>query len=329
MADIHPVESVIDGSSLWGVSHSDCIPWLYRLPENCCSLVFFSPKYEDARTYGLKEKPIRGEDWVRWMRTLVVAASRVSSGLVAVNMSAKVRDGRYSGVVEMLVADLIRHDGLACWPSPYAWVKMEDRDDALPNGIPGSGGKNCQRRDWEPVYCFARPENLPLKWTDNTAFGTETKETSFGGEFSHRGQDGRRANEYQESQSKMPTFQNSKDGSGKGGHRRVRPKVSNPGNVIGMHSWLRVPVGGGKLGDPLAHECHAPMPLALAERFVRWFAPPGSVVCDPALGSGTTIHAALIHGRRGIGCDLNNEKGGLPTAIKRLKAVEASLSASE
>lgn len=325
-----PVKEVLAGTRKWAVEKADAIRWLDRLPSGCVDLVFFSPPYEDCREYGIGFN-LKGQEWVNWMREVVLSAARVSAGLVAVNMSAKVRNYRYSCAVEWLVTDLTREDGLVCWPSPYAWVKMEDRDVALPNGIPGSGGRRSQRRDWEPIYCFGLPDRVPPHWTDNTAFGPRTSDGSYGGEFSHRNQDGRRANEYQDSQKTLPTFQHGADGSVKGGHRRVRPDVSNPGNVIVMHSWIepdeswiRVPVGGGKLGHDLAHESHAPMPLGVAERFVKWFVPPDGVVLDPFLGSGTTIHAALKHGRRGIGCDIVGGTGGIKTAIERLTQVEGS-----
>jgi len=344
---------VLEGKRKWSVETADCISWLNRLPEGCVDLVFFSPPYEDCRTYGIGFS-LKGMEWVNWMRDVVQACARVSSGLVVVNMSSKVRNHRYSCAVEWLVTDLTREDGLVCWPSPYAWVKMEDRDGALPNGIPGSGGRTCQRRDWEPIYCFARPENVPPSWTDNIAFGTTPLGSSFGGEFSNREENGTRVNDpwkkgnrgagvgprrpdgsYTRSvidpEMSKPTFGHNEGGSVKGGHRQVKPAISNPGNVIGMHSWdrpedeswFRVPVGGGKLGHELAHESHAPMPLGVAERFVRWFAPPNGVVLDPFTGSGTTGHAALKHGRRFIGCDL--DKSIIPVAIKRLQQVEGGL----
>lgn len=321
-----PIREVLQGKRRWAVETADCIPFMERLPEACVDIVFFSPPYEDARSYQIDFK-LKGQDWVDWMRALVTAAARVSRGLVAVNMSAKVRNRRYSCAVEWLVTDLTREDGLVCWPSPYAWVKMEDHDNALPNGIPGSGGRDCQRRDWEPVYCFARPENIPLQWTDNLAFGNGTKGSSFGGEFSNRDQDGRRANEHERAMTER-TFQNAVDGSIKGSHRRVRPEVSNPGNTIWTEnedSVIRCPVGGGKLGHVLAHKSHAPMPVGLAERFVRWFCPPNGIVLDPCSGSGTTGHASLKHGRRYIGLDVWGGEGGTKTAIERLVQVEDSL----
>jgi len=53
-------------------------------------------------------------------------------------------------------------------------------------------------------------------------------------------------------------------------------------------------------------EAHfAIFPVALAERCVLAGCPPGGLVLDPFVGSGTTIIAALKHGRRAIGIELN------------------------
>ena len=46
-------------------------------------------------------------------------------------------------------------------------------------------------------------------------------------------------------------------------------------------------------------------PLALLERIVRASSEPGAVVLDPFCGSGTTLHAAELHGRGWIGIDLS------------------------
>jgi DNA modification methylase len=47
------------------------------------------------------------------------------------------------------------------------------------------------------------------------------------------------------------------------------------------------------------------MPVALAERFVCWFCPPGEEVLDPFAGSCTTGDAARRHNRTFRGCDLD------------------------
>jgi DNA modification methylase len=48
-------------------------------------------------------------------------------------------------------------------------------------------------------------------------------------------------------------------------------------------------------------------PVALLEVLIRACCPPGGLVIDPFCGSGTTCIAALRHGRRFVGIDLNRD----------------------
>lgn len=331
-ADLARAGEILPPGELWSAVVGDAPEWLASLPPRCADLVFFSPPYEGQRTYGISFKR-KGQVWVDWMREVIQEAARVSAGLVCVNAACPVRDFKYSPALEWLVADLTRLDGMVCGPSPYAWVKSEDREDAKGNGIPGSGGEHYQRRDWEPVYAFCLPDRLPLKWSDNTAFGTPPV-CGPGGEMSNRMANGRRVNDPWKTASRGGSncggrYQNGKKragtrvSTGAGGnivHTDAQfsvPKIANPGNVI------RVPVGGGKLGHAAAHKSEAPMSLPLAERFVCWFVPPGGVVIDPFLGSGTTLDAALQHGRRGLGCDVRPEQ--VEIARARLRTVTPNL----
>ena len=76
------------------------------------------------------------------------------------------------------------------------------------------------------------------------------------------------------------------------------PSIVNPGNVV------RLPTGAGHLGSVAAYAGEAAMPEALADRFIRWYCPPGGIVLDPFAGTGTTVAAAVATGRSGIGFDV-------------------------
>jgi len=292
---------------------------LRGLPTASIDLVFTSPPYEGQRTYedgmpGGQKFRRHGQDWCDWLAPILVECARVSRGLVVVNMSAPVRQFRYTASVEWLVADLTRSYGLACGPSPYCWLKSA--------GVPGSGGKRklrsgarlpvYHRRDWEPIYAFCRPERLPLAWTDPLAFA-EPPKCAPGGEFSTRQKDGRRTGS---------RFHSKRDTNGQVNRKwYTPPPLANPGNVI------RVDVGGGHMGDDSAHDGEAPMPLAVAERIVRWYCPPGGWVLDPFCGTGTTIHAAVIHGRNGCGIDLRPNQ--IAIARRRLQGLTATTAQRE
>jgi hypothetical protein len=97
------------------------------------------------------------------------------------------------------------------------------------------------------------------------------------------------------------------------------PAKANPGNLLTGVDYLRQAqealdryergdvrsgvVGGGHMGDPLAHENEAPFPEWLAEVFIASFCPEGGTVLDPFSGSGTTLAVAREWGRKAIGID--------------------------
>lgn len=63
-------------------------------------------------------------------------------------------------------------------------------------------------------------------------------------------------------------------------------------------------------------------PLAIIERMLLASSPPGGLVLDPFLGSGTAAVAAAVHGRRFVGFELNSEY--LAIARERVAAATQS-----
>lgn len=73
-----------------------------------------------------------------------------------------------------------------------------------------------------------------------------------------------------------------------------------------------------------AYRSHpAKFPLKFARRLVELVCPPGGVVLDPFVGSGTTLLACLQTGRRGIGVELKPEYHAI--ALRRLEEARAAL----
>jgi DNA modification methylase len=64
--------------------------------------------------------------------------------------------------------------------------------------------------------------------------------------------------------------------------------------------WTMAPQGSG---DRRGHV--APFPLELPSRIIRAFSFRGERVLDPFLGSGTTLVAAAVNGRNGVGYEIN------------------------
>jgi len=306
-------------------------------------MTFTSPPYEDARLYLPLRFKVKGQAWVDWMIPRVVEMCRITDGLVFVNAAGKVRQWKYSPVVEWLVADLTRHHGIVCGPSPYVFSRV---------GIAGSGSTHYHRRDWEPIYAFAFPDRLPLSWSDNTSMGHPPKWAP-GGAMSHHLSNGTRRNQWGGSEKSTGggrgtdgvlrnpkpkpshvfatkrSFAEKVEAGAKihtkadaGGMREqayLPPKLANPGNVI------KCRVGGGHMGHPLAHDNEASFPEKLVEFFVRSFAKPDSEVLDPFCGSGTVGAVSLKTGRRFCGVDIRSGKGGIETATKRLSEVQTEL----
>ena len=86
------------------------------------------------------------------------------------------------------------------------------------------------------------------------------------------------------------------------GHHHEQEHVVHRGTF-----WDYGGVGGnGCTGAPDIEEAGHPArwPYKLAHDIVVCFSAPGALVCDPFLGAGTTMIAALEEGRRFIGGDL-------------------------
>jgi DNA modification methylase len=66
---------------------------------------------------------------------------------------------------------------------------------------------------------------------------------------------------------------------------------------------------------PNGHPC--PKPLGTMRWLVRRGSLPGEVVCDPFMGSGTTLHAAQLEGRKAIGIEI--EERYCEIAAERLR----------
>jgi hypothetical protein len=276
------------------------------VPDGCVDLVFGSPPYEDARTYGI-DFSLKGQDWVDWM----VDAFRISlqhcRGLVAFVLEGRTRKFRWSSTPALLMADL--HRAGIHLRKPPAFRRV---------GIPGSGGPDWLRNDYEFIVCATNGGKLP--WSDNTALGHPPKWAP-GGEMSHRVSDGTRINQWGHPLNSGATTVRG-DGTVRSHGRRpsrrehtkrtpdrdmetqsyVVPTKANPGNVLAYN------VGGGLMGSKLAHENEAPFPESLADFFVRSFCPPEGLVCDPFSGSGTTGAASLLAGRDFVGFDIRQSQ---------------------
>lgn len=255
------------------IINADCLTWTSRIQGDAVDLVFGSPPYEDARTYGIGFKRC-GQDWVDWAVERFIDQVRICNGLVCWVIEGKTKDFRWSATPALFMADLHR-----------AGVHLRKPPAYCRHGIPGSGGPDYLRNDYE--FIAVGSKGGKLAWSDTDAMGWPCKYET-GGAFSYRTPDGQRINEQKHNQGSKAS----------NGRPRGRPEITNPGNVI------RLKVGKGHMGSDLAHENEAPFSESLAEFFIRSFCPPGGKVFDPFCGSGTTLKVAEKFGRLAIGTDV-------------------------
>lgn len=252
------------------------------MPDDSVDLVFCSPPYEAQRTYGIGFN-LKGQEWVDWAAELFRETHRVCRGLTCWVIEGYTRQFDYSGTPFLLFADLKRGDPGRGIPP----LKMRKPPVYQRFGIPGSGGPDFLKNNYEPIICASKGR---LPWSDNTACGHSPK-CPPGGAPSHQSRDGR---------VNRPRL-HAKGGNSQGA-KEIRqytpPKRANPGNLINCGA-----AGGGNMGSRLSAENEAPFPERLPDFFIRSFCPPGGTVLDIFSGSGTTAAAAIKAGRRALAVD--------------------------
>lgn len=103
-----------------------------------------------------------------------------------------------------------------------------------------------------------------------------------------------------------------------------RPKAKLPkerrGHRPGVYHFQVEPAGGAARSRGHARLV-GEKPLALMRAIVRDYTLPGDLVCDLYAGTGTTLLAALLEGRRAVGAEADPET--YRQAVERLRAEEA------
>ena len=93
------------------------------------------------------------------------------------------------------------------------------------------------------------------------------------------------------------------------------PKGKNPGDV-----WMFPNVKSNHV-EKTVHPCQ--FPVEMVERLVLSMTNPGDIVLDPYMGVGSSIVAALMHGRKGYGCDVVDAY--VEIAKERVAALQAGV----
>jgi hypothetical protein len=290
-------EEVIAGTADWSADEADAIVWAMGLKANSINAIVSSSPYamKAGRYQGLPGgfTPNDPMEWAHWMHRLSVELSRGCSGFICwVVDSPRKANGEYVPAVENLMG-LISGDRNLVLCTPHVWTK---------NSPPG--GKNYPGHSWEYVVVCHRRGATPHYNPDEIA--TPAKFTS--GAFRQRGANGKRGSLGVKVQKGKPT----------------RPRDVIHVTVGGRHMGRERPDGKVDLeDDKLACSGEAPFPWRLARRLIRGMSRPDDIVGDCFLGSGTTLLASVMYGRRFVGCDLVADNIGI--AEKRMALLEQSL----
>lgn len=246
------------------------------LCEGQADLVFTSPPYADARTYGM------GCSWdvVEYHRLgLSVFAALRPGGHALVCLDAPVREWRKGYGTER---------GFLPWEVMLDWAHIGFRvPDRLAFGRMGGPGAYTGRfrNDWEPLFWFQRPGGESY-FDKHVLAGRARYGSASAGLTSSTKPDGTKS------------------------RRRVSGWAVEEGTIHRGTFWDYGHQGHGHTGAAdLEKQGHpARWPLKLAEDLVRCFCPPDGLCCDPFLGAGTSAVAALEHGRRFVGGDIGSRQ---------------------
>ena len=246
------------------------------LCDGAADLVFTSPPYADARTYGM------GCNWTmddyHRLGVAVFDALR-PGGHALINVDAPVREWRKGYGTER---------GFHPWRLMLDWA--EEIGFRVPDRL--AFGRRGQigyfwgfRNDWEPLLWFQRPGD---GWEPDTlAIASKGKRTYAGTGHKTRNADGTQTDQTR------------------------RGVCAEQGLVRRGTMWEYGNTAPGCTGAPdIERQNHpARWPYRLAEDIVRCFCPPDGLACDPFVGAGTSAAAALEHGRRFIGGDMGSRQG--------------------
>lgn len=251
-------------------------------------LVLTSTPFADARTYGA-DVAWTDADYAN-LGDAVFAALR-PGGTAIVNVDAPVREWRKGFGTER---------GFHPWRLMLDWAeragfRVPDRLAFGRQGLPGEY-RGRFRNDWEPPLWFEKPggeaffDKAPLSTV--SAYGRRP------------GLSGR-----------------SRRNDGSTYVRPVSGEASETNVTRRGTLWDYGSVGSNQTGaaNIEAQNHPARWPYRLAEDIIRCFCPPGGLAVDPFCGAGTSIAAAVAHGRRAIGGDLyaRQEDGKLWVDVTR------------
>ena len=242
------------------------------------NVVITSPPYATQREYDPTSgfQPVPPDEYSDWYRDVAanIQAILAPNGSYFLNIKEHAEDGERSLYVKDLVLAHKREWGWR-FVDEFCWRKTD-------NGVPGGWG-NRFKNAWEPVFHFCRQPEIKFRpkavghvSEDCFDYSPNNPKSTSGSGLLGTGARGTAA--------EKPGAADD-DGRFRG--------VARPSNVIEARTE----------SNQGSHS--APFPRGLAEFFVKAFSDEGDIVFDPFLGSGTTIAAAEVLDRIGLGCEIS------------------------
>jgi DNA modification methylase len=242
------------------------------------NIAIMSPPYATQREYDPSSgfKPIPPEEYVAWFRAVAAGIESVLApdGSYFLNIKPHAEDGeRHLYVMDLVIA----HKRQWGWRfvDEFCWRKTD-------NGVPGGWG-NRFKNAFEPVFHFCkrpeikfRPQAVGHVSEDCFDYSPNNPKSTSGSGLLGTGARG--------------------DAAGKAGSADADGRytgVARPSNVIEVKT------------ESSQGSHSAPFPRALVEFFLLAFTDAGDVAFDAFMGSGTTMAAAEVLGRVGLGCEVS------------------------
>ena len=258
------------------IIEGDCANELKGLPNNSVDLIVTSPPYADQREYIYASHT--PDSYVQWFLPIANELFRVlkPSGSFILNIKERVVNGeRHTYVLELIIA--LRKQGWL-WTEEYIWHKKNSHPGKWPNRF---------RDAWERCLHFTKNRKFAM-YQDAVRVPV--------GDWAKS-----RLNNLSETDySRDPSSTNS--GFGKNVSNWIGRDTVYPTNVLHLATEC------GNRGHSAA------FPLALPEWFIKLFSKEGDLILDPFMGSGTTLYAAKMLNRRGIGIEI------MPEYCERIRA---------
>jgi DNA modification methylase len=252
------------------------------------NVVVTSPPYATQREYDPTSgfQPVAPDDYVDWYRPVAANIRTVlaSDGSYVLNIKEHAEEGQRSLYVKDLFLAHVRQWGWR-FIDEFCWRKTD-------NGVPG-GWNNRFKNAWEPIAHFSVGESIKFhpfavghRSEDCFDYSPDNPKSRSGSGLLGTGPRGAAAS--------FPP-----QGSQGWGH--MRRKL-----VEGRHAGIARPSNVIEATTESSQGSHsAPFPRAIPEFFIKAFSDPGDVICDPFLGSGTTVAAAHLLDRIGYGIEIS------------------------